>query len=65
MKRAYAERPAKTKEKLILFMIDNDTIIYRFPFEKYEPGDIKEMREKIAEELNCKPKEIRIKITGV
>ncbi len=53
----------KAKERQILFIIDN--IIYHRPFDKYSPGDIKEMRKKIAEELGCDPEEIRIMITGV
>jgi hypothetical protein len=53
----------KAKERQILFIIDN--IIYHRPFDKYLPGDIKEMRKKIAKELDCDPEEIIIKIIGV
>jgi hypothetical protein len=55
---------AETKDRLIIFTHGTDRIL-EAPFDGYEPGDIKEAREKLAEELHCKARDIEVKITGV
>jgi hypothetical protein len=55
---------AETKSRLIIFTHGTDRI-FEAPFDGYEPGDIKEAREKLAEELHCKARDIEVKITGV
>jgi len=56
-----------TRDRRIIFMHahGSDQILCDLPFESYEPGDIKETKERLAEELNCSPKEIEVRITGL
>jgi hypothetical protein len=53
-----------TKDRQIIFTHGTDRIL-EAPFDSYEPGDIKETREKFAEELHCKPRDIEVRITGI
>jgi hypothetical protein len=55
----------KTEERRIIFMLDDKNVICEVPLEVYEPGDIKETKERLAQEMHCTPEEIQIKITGV
>jgi hypothetical protein len=55
---------AETKDRQIIFMHGADRIL-EAPFDGYEPGDIKEARERLAEDLHCKPKDIEVRITGM
>jgi hypothetical protein len=57
--------PLETDERLILFIRDEDCVLLTLPLDAYEPGDIKEAREKLAEKFQCKPGEIEVRITGV
>jgi hypothetical protein len=55
----------KTEERRIIFMIDENTVLCEVPLEVYEPGDIKETKERLAQEMHCTPEQIQIRITGV
>lgn len=63
-KKESAGKPKK-KERQILFLLGEDRIVFRLPYDKYEPGDIKELREKLAEKMNCALKEVKIRIVGL
>jgi hypothetical protein len=54
----------ETKDRYIIF-VHNGNHVLELPFDSYEPGDIKETRERLAQELNCSPKNIEIRITGL
>ena len=54
----------ETKDRQIIFTHGTDRI-FEAPFDGYQPGDIKEAREKLAEELHCKVRDIEVRITGV
>ncbi|MBA4417232.1 MAG: hypothetical protein C0392_04885 [Syntrophus sp. (in: bacteria)] len=55
----------ETKDRQIIFIHGNDHILCDLPLDAYEPGDIKETKEKLAKELQCKPEEIEVRITGI
>jgi hypothetical protein len=55
----------KTKDRQIIFIHGNGHVIYDLPLDTYEPGDIKETKEKLAKDLRCKPEEIEVRITGI
>jgi len=55
----------KTEERRIIFILDENQVICEVPLEVYEPGDIKETKERLAHEMNRAPEEIQIRITGV
>ncbi len=57
--------PVETKERLILFIRGNDHVLLTLPLDTYEPGDIKETKEKLAEEFHCKIEEIAVRIIGI
>lgn len=46
-------------------MLDEDNVICEVSLDVYEPGDIKETKERLAQEMNCTPQEIQIRIMGV
>ena len=54
----------ETGNKHIIFIRDADCIL-ELPLDGYEPGDIKETRERLAQKLNCSPKDIEVRITGL
>ena len=54
----------ETQERRIIFMRGNNEILCDLPLDAYETGDIKETREILAKELNCRPEEIEVRITG-
>lgn len=53
------------KDRRIIFMLGQDNVICDLPLDTYEPGDIKETKEKLAAELGCTPDEIEVRITGL
>lgn len=53
------------EDRRIIFMHGNNNVLCELPFSGYEPGDIKETKERLAQELNCSPKEIEVRITGL
>ena len=53
------------KDRRIIFMLGEDNVICDLPLDAYEPGDIKETKEKLAAELGCTPEEIEVRITGL
>jgi len=53
------------KNRQIIFIHGNNHIICDLPLDAYEPGDIKETKERLAKELRCKPEEIEVRITGI
>jgi hypothetical protein len=53
-----------SKERQIIFMLDNDNVIHRMPLDTYESGDIRETKELLAKQLACSPDEIKVRITG-
>ncbi len=57
--------PLETNERRIVFIHGKDRVLLVMPLDGYEPGDIKEAREKLAEENQCKLEEIEVRITGV
>ncbi len=54
----------ETKDRYIIFIRGNDHIL-EVPLDGNEPGDIKEIRERLAQELQCSPQEIDVRITGI
>ena len=46
-------------------MFGNDNIILEMSLDSYEPGDIKDTKERLAQQMQCAPTEIGIRITGV
>ena len=55
----------ETKDRRIIFMLGDGNVICDLPLDAYEPGDIKETKEKLAKELGCTPDEIEVRITGL
>jgi hypothetical protein len=57
--------PAKTRQESgrIIFTYGNNMVVV--PLDVYEPGAIKETREKLSKQLNCRPEDIQIKITDI
>jgi|WetSurMetagenome_2_1015567.scaffolds.fasta_scaffold391959_1 hypothetical protein len=55
----------ETEERRIIFMLDEDNIICEMPLDNYEPGDIRDTKERLAHEINRAPEEIQIRIKGV
>jgi len=55
----------ETKDRRIIFMVGDGNVICDLPLDAYEPGDIKETKERLAIELGCSPDEIEVKITGL
>ncbi len=56
--------PIAEEQREVLFMVGYTTV-YRIPFDQYEPGDITEIRERIAERLSCGPHDVEVRITGI
>jgi hypothetical protein len=54
----------ETNDRQIIFMHGVDRIL-EVPFDGYAPGDIKEARERLAKELDCNPRDIEVRVTGV
>jgi hypothetical protein len=52
------------KDRRIIFM-RGDTLICDLPLDAYEAGDITETKEKLAQEMDCTPEEIEVRITGI
>lgn len=55
----------ETEERRIIFMLDKDTVICEMSLDNYEPGDITETKERLAQEFGRAPEDIQIRITGV
>ena len=55
----------ETKDRRIFFILGGGDIICDLPLDAYEPGDIKETKERLAMELGCAPDAIEVKITGL
>jgi hypothetical protein len=59
------ETQQETEERLISFIRGNGNVLRTLPLDSYEPGDIKDTKEQLAEEFQCKPEEIEVRITGI
>ena len=54
-----------TRDRQIIFTLGDGNVICELALDVYEPGDIKDTKEKLARELGCTPEEIGVKITGL